>query len=73
MILTKLKFKDKEHLNLRCLVQVGPEHAQHLYEEDWCSHSGLIVIQFLFLFELFRNHSDHMIISRQGSVLLEDK
>ena len=24
MILTKLKFKDKEHLNLRCLVQVGP-------------------------------------------------
>ena len=30
MILTKLKFKDKEHLNLRCLVQVGPgEHRAH--------------------------------------------
>ena len=26
MILTKLEFKDKEHLYLRCLVQVGPVH-----------------------------------------------
>ena len=25
MILTKGKFKEKEHLKLRCLVQVGPE------------------------------------------------
>ena len=32
MILTKLEFKDKEHLYLRCLVQVGPEHT----ERDIC-------------------------------------
>ena len=35
MVLMKGKVKDKEHLKLRCLVQVGPEHiSRYLFNSS---------------------------------------